>query len=129
VPPELQATLLDEPLPHLRVPTHPYNCSRKPNHFDSSACRATEPRTYFLHATEEGMSVVFERYLQDVQTELSTGIARERAYRPALKELLQPLEPNILATNEPRRSAVGAPDYVVARGGVPLGYIEAKEGH
>lgn len=69
----------------------------------------------------------FDKYLKDVQKELNTGVAREHAYRPALKELLQSLEPNLQATNEPRRSSVGAPDYVVTRGNVPLGYVEAKD--
>ena len=71
--------------------------------------------------------MAFDQYLGDVQKELSTGIAREHAYRPALKTLLQSLEPNILATNEPRRTSVGAPDYVVARGGNRMGYVEAKD--
>jgi len=35
-----------------------------------------------------GESVAFDQYLKDVQTELSTGVAREHAYRPALKTLL-----------------------------------------
>ena len=74
-----------------------------------------------------GESVAFDQYLKDVQTELSTGVAREHAYRPALKTLLQSLESDILATNEPRRTSVGAPDYVVARGGVRVGYVEAKD--
>ena len=76
---------------------------------------------------EEGVRVAFDKYLNDVQKELSTGIAREHAYRPALKALIESLEPDLQATNEPRRSSVGAPDYVVARGGVRLGYVEAKD--
>ena len=30
-------------------------------------------------------------------------------------------------TNEPRRQACGAPDFVVQHNGVPIGYIEAKD--
>ncbi len=71
--------------------------------------------------------MAFEKYLEDIQKELNTGVAREHAYRPALKELLQSLEPNLQATNEPRRSSVGAPDYIVTRANVPLGYMEAKD--
>ncbi|MDQ4062511.1 MAG: hypothetical protein M3122_01110 [Actinomycetota bacterium] len=71
-------------------------------------------------------SEIVTKYLKDVQKELNTGVARKHAYRPALKELLQSLEPNLQATNEPRRSSVGAPDYIVTRGNVPLGYVEAK---
>lgn len=71
--------------------------------------------------------MAFDAYLEDVQRELDTGDAREHAYRPALKTLLESLEPGLQATNEPRRSKVGAPDYVVGRGSVPLGYVEAKD--
>lgn len=72
--------------------------------------------------------MAFDKYLQDVQKELSTGVAREHAYRPALKTLLESLEPGLLATNEPKRMTdVGAPDYILTRGGVPLGYVEAKD--
>lgn len=71
--------------------------------------------------------MAFDVYLKDVQRELNTGDAREHAYRPALKTLLESLEPGLQATNEPRRSKVGAPDYIVARKGVPLGYVEAKD--
>jgi hypothetical protein len=41
--------------------------------------------------------VAFDKYLQDVQKELSTGVAREHAYHPALKTLLDSLEPGLLA--------------------------------
>jgi len=41
--------------------------------------------------------------------------------------LLESLEPNIVATNEPKRIACGAPDYTVSRDGIPIGYIEAKD--
>ncbi len=71
--------------------------------------------------------MAFDVYLKDVQRELDTGDAREHAYRPALKTLLESLEPGLQATNEPRRSKVGAPDYIVARKGAPLGYVEAKD--
>ena len=40
---------------------------------------------------------------------------------------MQSLEPNLQVTNEPRRSSVGAPDYIVTRANVPLGYMEAKD--
>jgi hypothetical protein len=66
--------------------------------------------------------------MKEVGGELATGLAREHAYRLALKALLEGLEPEGLrVTNEPKRSAVGAPDFVVARRGVPLGYVEAKD--
>ncbi len=62
--------------------------------------------------------MAFDQYLKDVKKKLWTGVAREHAYRPVLKTLLQSLESGILATNEPRRTSAGAPDCVVACGGV-----------
>ena len=35
--------------------------------------------------------------------------------------------PGIRATNEPQRIACGAPDYILTRGLLPLGYVEAKD--
>ena len=35
--------------------------------------------------------------------------------------------PEILVTNEPARVACGAPDYVLTRKDIPVGYIEAKD--
>lgn len=37
------------------------------------------------------------------------------------------LLPDILVTNEPARINCGAPDYVLTRKEVPVGYIEAKD--
>src|SRR5690606_18375529 len=48
--------------------------------------------------------------------------------RPALKALLEAIGGSeVQATNEPRRIECGAPDYIVTRGIVPLGYVEAKD--
>ena len=66
-------------------------------------------------------------YLSIVNKRLQTGISREHAYRGDLQQLLETLLPNILATNEPARIACGAPDYVLTRKDVPVGYIEAKD--
>lgn len=70
---------------------------------------------------------VFREYLRQIQSELSTGQATEHTYRPALKTLLESLEFGIEATNEPRRIECGAPDFIVSRKDVPLGYMETKD--
>ncbi len=67
------------------------------------------------------------KYLSTVNQRLQTGISREHAYRGDLQQLLETLLPDILATNEPARIACGAPDYVLTRKDVPVGYIEAKD--
>jgi hypothetical protein len=67
------------------------------------------------------------QYLDTVNKRLQTGISREHSYRGDLQVLLENLLPDILATNEPARIACGAPDYVLTRKDVPVGYIEAKD--
>lgn len=69
----------------------------------------------------------FKKYLADIGAALKQGNATEHTHRPALKTLLESLAPNLLATNEPKRIQCGAPDYIVTRGVVPLGYVEAKD--
>ena len=67
-------------------------------------------------------------YLAEIETALKRGDATEHTHRPALKTLIEALAgPGVQAVNEPRRIACGAPDFVIARGTVPLGYIEAKD--
>ena len=69
----------------------------------------------------------FSHYLARVLADLKAGNATEHTHRPALQTLLETSIPGIKATNEPRRIACGAPDYIVTRGEVPIGYIEAKD--
>lgn len=66
-------------------------------------------------------------YLKKLANAYSIGNATEHTYRAALQEFVQSVLPGIVATNEPKRSACGAPDYIVTKGNVPLGYIEAKD--
>jgi len=73
------------------------------------------------------MSTPITDYLSEVDANLARGDSTEHTHRPALKTLLEGLLPGIVATNEPKRSACGAPDFIVTRGDVPLGYVEAKD--
>lgn len=66
-------------------------------------------------------------YVDNLRREYATGIAREHAYRPALKSLLEAVENGIIAVNDPKHIEAGAPDYVVQRQGIPLGAVEAKD--
>ena len=71
-------------------------------------------------------------YLARVQATLRTGDATEHSHRPALQALLEAaggaaLGRPLSVVNEPRRTKVGAPDFVVRLAGVPLGYAEAKD--
>ena len=68
------------------------------------------------------------KYLREINDLYTGGRATEHSYRPALKSLLEELLPdNVSVTNEPARLKCGAPDYVLTRHNIPLGYIEAKD--
>ena len=69
----------------------------------------------------------FRIYLQQLSAALKAGNATEHTHRPALKALLEALDATLTVTNEPKRIACGAPDYIVTQGELPLGYIEAKD--
>jgi hypothetical protein len=68
-----------------------------------------------------------DAYRKQIEKELRAGNTTEGSHRPALKALLESLYPGITATNEPKRLACGAPDFIITRKGVPLGHIETKE--
>ncbi len=62
--------------------------------------------------------------MQDVH---KTGIAREHAYRPALHDLLKALDKDLEPVNDPARSEVGAPDFIILRDRIAFGHVEAKD--
>ena len=67
-------------------------------------------------------------YLAALEQAYRAGNATEHTYRPAYKALIEAIAGNgVQAVNEPRQIACGAPDFIVTRGVVPLGYIEAKD--
>jgi len=76
-------------------------------------------------------SDIFQKYLNEINKAYLRGDSTEHTHRPALKALVEGLARKITATNEPKRTACGAPDYVVSRrtNGVDqnIGYIEAKD--
>lgn len=71
--------------------------------------------------------MTLQNYVEIINTRFLTGISREHSYRGDLQTLLQTLAPNVLVTNEPARIKCGAPDYVLTRNNIPIGYIEAKD--
>ncbi len=71
--------------------------------------------------------MTIQQYLSKINTLYITGNAREHSYRGDLQNLIMGILPDILVTNEPARVACGAPDYVLTRKDVPVGYIEAKD--
>jgi hypothetical protein len=88
----------------------------------------------FLHEEPPGYGgggkpAPLTEYLRKLERALKRGDATEHTHRPALKELIEALDENVICTNEPKRSACGAPDYVVSRkrDQLSIGYIEAKD--
>lgn len=65
-------------------------------------------------------------YLASVKKEFETGRATEHTYRAALKGLIEAIDRDVVAINEPKREICGAPDFVVRRGNLSVGYIETK---
>lgn len=77
-------------------------------------------------------STALKTYFDAISANLKAGNATEHTHRPALKTLLEAIgrqtgAADIQATNEPKRIACGAPDFIVTRGLLPLGYVEAKD--
>ena len=68
-------------------------------------------------------------YYRKIEATWNSGSATELSYRSALEELLQELGPDLTVTNEPKQRDFGAPDFVIQREGMPLGYIECKDLH
>ena len=78
-------------------------------------------------AEQSSVEAAFRAYLDEVGLNLEAGNATEHTHRPALQALVQTLDPEVRAVNEPKRVDCGAPDYIVTRNGLPVGYIEAKD--
>ena len=73
------------------------------------------------------MPTPIRQYLREVERAYAAGNATEHTYRPAFKTMVESFGKNVRATNEPKRVACGAPDFIVARPEIPVGYIECKD--
>ncbi|MBF6641808.1 N-6 DNA methylase [Flavobacterium sp. J49] len=71
--------------------------------------------------------MTIQQYISKLDILYKTGNAREHSYRGDLQNLIMAILPDVLVTNEPARVDCGAPDYVLTRKDVPIGYIEAKD--
>jgi predicted helicase len=68
-----------------------------------------------------------QNYIHSIERKLATGDATEHTHRSALEALVESLAEGITATNEPRHIECGAPDFILRKGPVAVGYIEAKD--
>jgi hypothetical protein len=70
--------------------------------------------------------MTLNQYVETINQRFGQGNATEHTYRGDLQHLLESLVIDIRATNEPKRQSCGAPDYIIIRGELPVGFIEAK---
>lgn len=71
--------------------------------------------------------MTLEQYIDNVDKRYRLGNATEHTFRGDLQNLLEALVPTIRATNEPKRQSCGAPDYILTKKDIPVGFIEAKD--
>jgi len=67
------------------------------------------------------------QYIDVINNRYKLGNATEHTFRGELTNLIESLVPDIKATNEPKRQKCGAPDYILSRAEIEVGYIEAKD--
>lgn len=66
-------------------------------------------------------------YLKQIENQYKLGNSTEHSHRGTLQTFLEACYSGYSITNEPRPIECGAPDYVIQKAGVPVGYIEAKD--
>lgn len=71
--------------------------------------------------------MTIENYIDNINQSYKLGNATEHTFRGDLQQLLKSLVPNIMATNEPKRQKCGAPDYILIKKDIIIGFIEAKD--
>lgn len=68
-----------------------------------------------------------QHYVESINSRFKLDNATEHTFRGDLAQLIETLVPDIVATNEPKRQKCGAPDYILTRKEIPIGFIEAKD--
>ncbi len=71
--------------------------------------------------------MTLDQYIDNISKRYKLGNATEHTFRGDLQQLLESLVPTIRATNEPKRQSCGAPDYILTKKDIPVGFIEAKD--
>ena len=72
------------------------------------------------------MSIV-ANFISEIQKVHASGAATEHSYRPSLQRMLDEVSGDVSALNEPRRVECGAPDFIMQRGDIVVGHVEAKD--
>lgn len=71
--------------------------------------------------------MTINQYIENINQRYKLGNATEHTFRGDLQQLIESMAPGIRATNEPKRQTCGAPDYILTKGDIPVGFIEAKD--
>lgn len=71
--------------------------------------------------------MTIEQYISIINQRYKLGNATEHTFRGDLAHLIESLVPDVVATNEPKRQKCGAPDYILTKKDIPVGFIEAKD--
>jgi len=76
---------------------------------------------------EKFLKMNLDQYINNLNQRYKLGNATEHTFRGDLQTLIESLVPTIRATNEPKRQSCGAPDYILTKKDIPVGFIEAKD--
>jgi predicted helicase len=68
-----------------------------------------------------------DQYIDNINQKFKAGNATEHTFRGVLEQLIESIVPSVRATNEPKRQSCGAPDYILTKKDIPVGFIEAKD--
>ncbi len=72
--------------------------------------------------------MTIQEYIESLNKRFKAGISREHSYRSDLEVLIREIVKGVEITNEPANvTDCGNPDYVITKGKIPIGYIEAKD--
>lgn len=71
--------------------------------------------------------MTIENYIENINQRYKLGNATEHTFRGDLQQLIESLVTEVRATNEPKRQSCGAPDYILTKKDIPVGFIEAKD--
>ena len=71
--------------------------------------------------------MTLDQYIANLNQRYQLGNATEHTFRGDLQQLIESIVPEVSATNEPKRQKCGAPDYILTKKEIPVGFIEAKD--
>lgn len=77
--------------------------------------------------TTQNTNRAFREYINNINQNLARRNASEQTHRPALKTLIESIQPNTTAINEARNIECGTPDFTIVKQNLTIGYIEAKD--